>query len=157
MALRVFDFREDIRNLLVTPQIRARFMRLEPGQVADRHSHDLGHEIFLILQGKGVVHLDDGDVPIAAGGSAIESGTAEAQADVTFSGLEVTLKAAGANLCDVVLVQIYLTSLAHKSVVDEVYKGYFTEPYPVRACIAVSELPTPGTVIEVVATAAVET
>ncbi|MGB5708258.1 MAG: Rid family hydrolase [Arenicellales bacterium] len=95
-------------------------------------------------------------VPIRPDGT-IESGSAEAQADVTFSDLEVTLKAAGANASDVVLVQIFLTSLAHKSAVDEVYKRFFTEPYPVRACIAVSELPTPGTVIEVVATTAVET
>ena len=53
-----------------------------------------------------------------------------------------------------ILVQIYLTSLEHKPAVDEVYLRYFQEPYPVRACIAVSELPTPGTVIEIVATAA---
>ena len=31
---------------------------------------------------------------------------------------------------------------------------FFQEPYPVRACVAVSELPTPGTVIEIVATSA---
>jgi len=68
----------------------------------------------------------------------------------------VTLKAADADLKDVALVQIYLTSLAHKPAVDEVYKRYFSqEPRPVRACIAVSELPTPKTVIEVVATATI--
>lgn len=94
-------------------------------------------------------------VPIRPDGT-IETGSAEAQADITFSDLEATLKAAGATISDVVFVQIYLTSLAHKPAVDEIYKHYFTEPYPVRACIAVSELPTPGTVIEVVATATVE-
>ena len=52
MALEIYDFRKDIRNLLVTPQIRSRFLRMEPGQVANLHSHDLGHEIFLILQGR---------------------------------------------------------------------------------------------------------
>jgi enamine deaminase RidA (YjgF/YER057c/UK114 family) len=52
------------------------------------------------------------------------------------------------------LVQIYLTSLKHKPAVDEIYKQFFVEPYPVRACVAVSELPTPGTIIEVVATTA---
>jgi 2-iminobutanoate/2-iminopropanoate deaminase len=50
------------------------------------------------------------------------------------------------------LVQIYLTSLTHKAAVDEVYKRFFNEPYPVRACVAVSELPTPETVIEIVVT-----
>lgn len=52
MALRVYDFRHDLRNVLVTPQIRARFMRFPPGQVASIHSHDLGHEVFLVLQGR---------------------------------------------------------------------------------------------------------
>ena len=91
-------------------------------------------------------------VPIRPDGS-IEQGDAVRQTEVTFADLQVTLEAAGADLKDVVLVQIYLTSLAHKPAVDEVYRRYFSqEPLPVRACIAVSELPTPETVIEVVAT-----
>jgi enamine deaminase RidA (YjgF/YER057c/UK114 family) len=91
-------------------------------------------------------------VPIRPDGS-IEDGDATQQTEITFADLQATLKAAGADLRDVALVQIYLTSLKHKPAVDEVYKRYFHEPYPVRACIAVSELPTPETVIEVVVTA----
>ena len=91
-------------------------------------------------------------VPIRPDGS-IENGEADQQTEVTLTDLQATLKAAGATLKDVVLIQIYLTSLEHKPVVDDVYKRFFQEPYPVRACIAVSELPTPGTIIEVVATA----
>ena len=54
MGLTVYDCKKDIRNILVTPQIRARFCRLEPGSGSlDRfHTHDLGHEIFLILSGR---------------------------------------------------------------------------------------------------------
>jgi enamine deaminase RidA (YjgF/YER057c/UK114 family) len=92
-------------------------------------------------------------VPIRPDGS-IENGDTEQQTEVTLTDLQVTLKAAGADLKDVILIQIYLTSLEHKPIVDEVYRRFFEEPYPVRACIAVSELPTPGTVIEIVATAA---
>ena len=91
-------------------------------------------------------------VPIRPDGS-IESGDAEKQAEVTLTDLQTTLIAAGVNLEDVVLIQIYLTSLEYKPVVDDVYKRFFEQPYPVRACIAVSELPTPGTIIEIVATA----
>ena len=50
MAFQVYDYREDIRNILVTPQIRSRFLKMDVGQVNRSHSHDLGHEIFLILQ-----------------------------------------------------------------------------------------------------------
>jgi 2-iminobutanoate/2-iminopropanoate deaminase len=91
-------------------------------------------------------------VPIRPDGS-IENGDAARQTEVTLADLQATLEAAGAGLDDVVLVQIYLTSLEHKPVVDEVYKRFFEEPFPVRACIAVSELPTPGTIIEIVTTA----
>jgi len=92
-------------------------------------------------------------VPIRPDGS-IERGDATRQTEVTLADLQVTLKAAGADLRDVTLVQIYLTSLAHKPAVDEVYRHFFSQdPLPLRACIAVSELPTPETVIEVVATA----
>ena len=94
-------------------------------------------------------------VPIRSDGT-IETGSAVAQAEVTFADLAKTLEAAGADFGDVVLVQIYLTSLSHKPAVDEIYKRYFTRPYPVRACIAVSELPTASTVIEVVATTAID-
>jgi 2-iminobutanoate/2-iminopropanoate deaminase len=90
-------------------------------------------------------------VPIRPDGT-IENGDAESQAEVTLADLQITLNAAGADLNDVVLVQIYLTSLKHKPAVDEVYLRFFTEPYPVRACIGVSELPTPGTMIEMVVT-----
>lgn len=57
-GLRVYDFRKDIQNVLVTPQIRARFMQMEPGTVQTRgHSHDLGQEVFLCLQGSAVFEI----------------------------------------------------------------------------------------------------
>ena len=31
---------------------------MEPGQSAQRHSHDLGHEIFLILEGRVEFEID---------------------------------------------------------------------------------------------------
>ena len=88
-------------------------------------------------------------VPIRPDGT-IEDGDATLQTEVTLTDLKATLNAAGAEFLDVILVQIYLPSLEHKPAVDEVYRRSFVEPYPVRACIAVSELPTPGTVVEIV-------
>ena len=55
MALQVYDFRNDehICQMLVRPEIRCRFMKADPGTVQMvQHSHDLGQEIFLILQGQ---------------------------------------------------------------------------------------------------------
>ena len=52
MAFRVFDSRTDIQNLIIRPDIRARFLRMEPGETSSLHSHDLGEEIFLVLEGQ---------------------------------------------------------------------------------------------------------
>lgn len=52
MPFQVLDFHKDIRNLLTTPEIRARFLQIDVGQTSQSHTHDLGHEIFLILQGQ---------------------------------------------------------------------------------------------------------
>jgi len=89
-------------------------------------------------------------VPIKSDGTA-ETGSTQAQAELTFSNLKRALEAAGASLDDVNQVTIYLTSLKHKPVVDELYERFFRRPYPVRVCIAISELPLPNTVIEVLA------
>ena len=60
MGFPVYDFRnpEHITNMLVTPQIRSRFLRMEPGTQAQGHTHDLGHEIFLILSGQCEFTID---------------------------------------------------------------------------------------------------
>ena len=58
MGLKVYDYRSDIANLLVTPQIRCRFLKMAVGQFNAGHTHDLGHEIFLILQGRAEFDVD---------------------------------------------------------------------------------------------------
>lgn len=58
MSFEVYDYRTDIRNILVTPQIRSRFLWMEVGQVNRSHTHDLGHEIFLILQGQAEFEIE---------------------------------------------------------------------------------------------------
>jgi mannose-6-phosphate isomerase-like protein (cupin superfamily) len=58
MPFEVFDFRRDIGNLIIQPDIRSRFLRMEPGEVAGRHSHDLGAEIFLILAGQCEMEIE---------------------------------------------------------------------------------------------------
>lgn len=52
MTLDVFDYRRDFDNPIVTPEIRARFLRLEPARDYAGHTHDLGHEIFLVIEGE---------------------------------------------------------------------------------------------------------
>ncbi len=58
MPIQVFDARTDIKNLIIRPDIRARFIRMQPGETAAPHSHDLGEEIFLILEGQAEFELE---------------------------------------------------------------------------------------------------
>ena len=59
MALEVFDYRTDQRNVLITPAIRARFEYLAPGTVGVRHNHDVSTEIWLVLQGRIEFEVED--------------------------------------------------------------------------------------------------
>ncbi len=52
MPLEVFDYRTDVRNIFIAPEMRARIIRREPGTSGGGHTHDLGHEIFLVLEGR---------------------------------------------------------------------------------------------------------
>jgi quercetin dioxygenase-like cupin family protein len=79
MAFQVYDYRTDIRNVLVTPQIRARLMRIEVGEVSGGsqagrgHSHDLGYEVFLVLQGQAEFEID-GELRVLAPGQMCVAG-----------------------------------------------------------------------------------
>ena len=67
MSIRVYDYRTDIRNLEITPEIRSRFIYLEPHEVHTRHSHDLGHEVFLVLDGHVRFDVDGETVDLLPG------------------------------------------------------------------------------------------
>ena len=58
MGFPVYDHKSDLDNVLVTPQIRARFLRWEPGHQSQAHSHDLGHEVFIVLGGRARFEID---------------------------------------------------------------------------------------------------
>lgn len=57
--MEVIDYRTDIKNFFIAPEMRARIIRREPGTAGDGHTHDLGHEIFLILEGQAEITIED--------------------------------------------------------------------------------------------------
>jgi mannose-6-phosphate isomerase-like protein (cupin superfamily) len=52
MPIVVHDYRSDLTNIGVQPQIRSRFRRVELGPVPQVHSHDLGGETFMVMEGQ---------------------------------------------------------------------------------------------------------
>ncbi|WP_088177590.1 RidA family protein [Ferriphaselus sp. R-1] len=64
-----------------------------------------------------------------------------------FSNLRAVAEAAGGSLADVVKLNVYLTDLADFPVVNEIMAEYFSQPYPARAAVGVSQLPR-GALVE---------
>ena len=58
MTLEVWDSTRDVKNLFITPEIRSRIMRFEPHQLSSGHTHDVGHEMFLVLEGQAEFTID---------------------------------------------------------------------------------------------------
>jgi len=63
------------------------------------------------------------------------------QIQQVFRNLSAVAHAAGGTLADVVKLTIYLIDLAQFSLVNDIMSEFFSEPYPARAVIGVSQLP----------------
>ncbi len=78
----------------------------------------------------------------------------EAQASASLSNLEAILEAAGLSMQDVVKTTVLLADMADFALVNSIYAGRFSEPYPARAAFAVKTLPL-GALVEIEAVALV--
>ena len=82
-----------------------------------------------------------GQVPINPETGDVVAGAIEDQANQVIENIRNICEAAGHDLGDIVKLSIFLTDLGNFSIVNEVMKKYFSEPYPARATIEVSGLP----------------
>ena len=93
-----------------------------------------------------------GQIPLDAATGKLVEGDVSAQARQSMENLKAVLDAAGLSFAHVVKTTIFLTDMADFAAVNEVYKGYVTEPYPARSTIAVAALPMAAKVeIEMIA------
>jgi quercetin dioxygenase-like cupin family protein len=67
MPLEFFDPHRDIRNLFITPELRHRIMQVQPGETTKGHTHDLGHETFIVLEGEAEFTIDGESAVLTAG------------------------------------------------------------------------------------------
>ena len=82
-----------------------------------------------------------GQVPIDPETGDVVSGSIEDQANQVIENIRNICEAADRDLGDIVKLSIFLTDLGNFSIVNEVMKKHFSEPYPARATIEVSGLP----------------
>tara|TARA_B100000768_G_C11281373_1_gene378840 strand:+ start:835 stop:1215 length:381 start_codon:yes stop_codon:yes gene_type:complete len=95
---------------------------------------------------KGNLVFLSGQIPLDPNTMKLVDGI-EAQIKQVFENLNQVIKAAGANFDDVTKLNIYLTDLSHFTLVNEIMRTYFTEPFPARAAIGVASLPK-GSLVE---------
>ena len=65
-----------------------------------------------------------------------------------FQNVSAICQAAGGEVDDIVKLTVYLTDLAHFSLVNEAMAEFFSKPYPARAAVQISALPK-GAQVEV--------
>ena len=98
----------------------------------------------------GVLHCS-GQVPLDPdSGELVQGGIAE-QARRCLESLDAVCGAAGARLRDAARITIYITDMSLFGELNEVYAGFFSEPFPARSTVGVAQLPK-GALVEIDAT-----
>nr|WP_058321393.1 RidA family protein [Sinorhizobium sp. GL28]KSV94070.1 endoribonuclease L-PSP [Sinorhizobium sp. GL28] len=82
-----------------------------------------------------------GQLPIDPATGEFNSDDAIAQADQCLKNLAAIAAAAGTSLANTVKTTVLLTDLGKFAEINKVYAGFFSKPYPARACYEVSALP----------------
>lgn len=79
----------------------------------------------------------------------LAEGGAVGQARQALTNIQAVLSEAGFHMEDIVQVQIFLADIGDFAGINEVYKTFFSEPYPARAAIQAGALPA-GAEVEIV-------
>jgi len=93
-----------------------------------------------------------GEGPLNPRTGKIDGTTIEDQTRQTLENVKAILEADGASMGDVVKVSVLLTDLANFKRMNEVYKTFFSEPFPARITYGVA-LAVPGMLVEIDAVA----
>ncbi len=93
-----------------------------------------------------------GQTPLNSDTGKLAEGSIGTQTEQCFRNLGAVLEAGGLTFDDVVKVNVFLTDMDDFIGMNEVYAGYFSEPFPARTTIGVASLPLGADVeIEMVA------
>jgi len=99
------------------------------------------------IDSNGLIFLS-GQTPIDSNTGKLMEGDIKAQTRQSFSNLFGVLEAARLGPEDVQKVNVFLTDMNDFSLMNEIYKKQFSEPYPARTTIGVASLPL-GAKIEI--------
>ncbi len=102
----------------------------------------------------GKFAFTSGQLPATLSGEVISDDITKATRQ-SLNNVKAVLSAAGVGMTDVVKVTVFLTDMADFAQMNEVYKGFFSEPFPARSCIQVAALPK-GARVEIEVTACLQ-
>ncbi|AVZ17431.1 TPA: RidA family protein [Pseudomonas aeruginosa] len=110
------------------------------------YSQAIAHGGFLFISGQ---------LPLDPATGAIAGDDAAQQIHQCLTNLRAIAEAAGTSITRTVKTTVLLTDLSEFAAVNEVYSGFFADPYPARACYQVSAIPK-GARVEVEAVVALD-
>lgn len=100
---------------------------------------------------KGFI-FTSGFIHLTPNGKLID-GSTEDKFEQVMKNIKEVIKAAGADLDDIIKVTIYITDISILPKLNKLYIAYFNKPYPVREAVCVKELPLGASIeISVIAT-----
>ena len=89
----------------------------------------------------GTLVFTSGQIPVNPSTGEVVHGGIEEQTVQVLENLKNVLEAAGSSISKVIKTTVFLKDMSDFSAMNEVYKKYFTEPYPARSCVEVARLP----------------
>lgn len=92
------------------------------------------------IRASGTLLFMSGQIPLTPGGDLV-TGDVRAQAEQVVANMKAVLTAAGATPANLVKTTIFLSSMDHFAVVNEVYGAMFAGDPPARSTVAVAGLP----------------
>jgi len=144
---------------LGTPRLTIDSAFTQVGQASREHQPDMIHSEKLTPHFAHPHGVRVGDLmcvgshaSVDAQGRLVGAGDMRAQTRHVLTTLETVLTLAGLGLDDVVKTTVMLTDWRHYADYNEVYRAFFTAPYPARSTVCGS-LGTPGALIEIEAIA----
>jgi enamine deaminase RidA (YjgF/YER057c/UK114 family) len=96
-------------------------------------------------------YLFSSHIPKDPDTAAIVQGGIGVQARRTLANLKQSVEAAGGSLRDVTQLIVFLIDAADFPMFNDIYREFFSEPFPNRSTVIVKELLAPGMRIEFVA------
>jgi enamine deaminase RidA (YjgF/YER057c/UK114 family) len=89
-------------------------------------------------------------------GEIVAVGDVSGQARQVLERMKGVLRAAGADLDDVVQIRTYVCDMTHWPAIESVWREFWSEPWPASTCVEVSRLHDPRQLIEMDAVAVAE-